>query len=173
MIYRLDERTPVLKGDNFVAQNAAVIGSVVMEERSSVWFNVTVRGDNDVITIGEGVNVQDGSVIHTDGGVPVTLARNVSIGHLVMLHGCTVGENSLIGIGAILLNRAVIGRDCLVGAGSLIPEGKVIPDGSLVLGVPGKVVRRLTAEEIAMNTWIAEHYAERAERYRKGLEAIG
>lgn len=173
MIYRLDERTPVLKGDNFVAQNAAVIGSVVMEARSSVWFNVTVRGDNDVITIGEGVNVQDGSVIHTDGGVPVTLARNVSIGHLVMLHGCTVGENSLIGIGAILLNRAVIGRDCLVGAGSLIPEGKVIPDGSLVLGVPGKVVRRLTAEEIAMNTWIAEHYAERAERYRKGLEAIG
>ena len=173
MIYRLDDRTPTFKGDYFVAQNAAVIGSVVMEPKSSVWFNVTVRGDNDVITIGENVNVQDGSVIHTDGGVPVTLARNVSIGHLVMLHGCTVGENSLIGIGAILLNRVVIGRDCLVGAGSLIPEGKVIPDGSLVLGVPGKVVRRLTPEEIALNTWIAEHYVERAERYRKGLEAIG
>ena len=146
MIYRLDDRTPTFKGDYFVAQNAAVIGSVVMEPGSSVWFNVTVRGDNDVITIGENVNVQDGSVIHTDGGVPVTLARNVSIGHLVILHGCTVGENSLIGIAPILLNRVVIGRDCLVGAGSLIPEGKVIPYGSLVLGVPGKVVRRLTPE---------------------------
>ena len=173
MIYRLDDRTPTFRGDYFVAQNAAVIGSVVMEPKSSVWFNVTVRGDNDVITLGENVNVQDGSVIHTDGGVPVTLAKNVSIGHLVMLHGCTVGENSLIGIGAIILNRAVIGSNCLIGAGAMVTEGKVIPDGSLVLGVPGKVVRQLTPEEIAMNTWIAEHYAERAERYRRGLEAIG
>ena len=173
MIYRLDDRTPTFGGDYFVAQNAAVIGSVVMEPRSSVWYNVTIRGDNDVITLGENVNVQDGSVIHTDGGVPVTLAKNVSIGHLVMLHGCTVGENSLIGIGAIILNRAVIGSNCLIGAGAMVTEGKVIPDGSLVLGVPGKVVRQLTPEEIAMNTWIAEHYAERAERYRRGLEAIG
>ena len=173
MIYRLDDRTPTFRGDYFVAQNAAVIGSVVMEPKSSVWFNVTVRGDNDVITLGENVNVQDGSVIHTDGGVPVTLAKNVSIGHLVMLHGCTVGENSLVGIGAIILNRAVIGSNCLIGAGAMVTEGKVIPDGSLVLGVPGKVVRQLTPEEVAMNTWIAEHYAERAERYRRGLEAIG
>ena len=173
MFYRLDYRTPTFRGDYFVAQNAAVIGSVVMEPRSSVWYNVTIRGDNDVITLGENVNVQDGSVIHTDGGVPVTLAKNVSIGHLVMLHGCTVGENSLIGIGAIILNRAVIGSNCLIGAGAMVTEGKVIPDGSLVLGVPGKVVRQLTPEEIAMNTWIAEHYAERAERYRRGLEAIG
>jgi carbonic anhydrase/acetyltransferase-like protein (isoleucine patch superfamily) len=133
---------------------------------------VTIRGDNDVITLGENVNVQDGSVIHTDGGVPVTLARNVSVGHLVMLHGCTIGENSLIGIGAIILNRVTVGRNCLVGAGSLIPEGKTIPDGSLVLGVPGKVVRSLTPEEIAMNTWIAEHYMERAERYRRGLKLV-
>ena len=173
MIYQLDDRKPVMKGDYFVAQNAAVIGSVVMEANSSVWWSVTIRGDNDVITLGENVNVQDNSVIHTDGGVPVVLERNVSIGHLVMLHGCTVGENSLIGIGAIILNRVVVGKNCLVGAGSLIPEGKVIPDGSLVLGVPGKVVRSLTPDEIAMNTWIAEHYVERAARYRQGLKPIG
>ena len=173
MIYRLDDRTPAFKGEYFVAPNAAVIGSVVMERHASVWWSVTIRGDNDVITLGENVNVQDGSVIHTDGGVQVTLERNVSIGHLVMLHGCTIGENSLVGIGAIVLNRAVVGKNCLIGAGALVPEGKVIPDGSLVLGVPGKVVRSLTPDEIAMNTWIAEHYAERAERYRKGLEAIG
>ena len=172
MIYALDDRTPAFKGDYYVAPNAAVIGSVVMEPNSSVWFNVTIRGDNDVITLGENVNVQDGSVIHTDGGVPVTLARNVSIGHLVMLHGCTVGENSLIGIGAIILNRAVIGRDCLIGAGSLIPEGKIIPDGSLVLGSPGKVLRTLTPEQVAMNTWIAQHYVERAAIYRRGLKIV-
>jgi carbonic anhydrase/acetyltransferase-like protein (isoleucine patch superfamily) len=172
MIYELPERKPVFKGDFYVAPNAAVIGSVVMEARSSVWFNVTIRGDNDIITLGENVNVQDGSVIHTDGGVPVTLERNVSIGHLVMLHGCTVGENSLVGIGAIILNRATIGKNCLIGAGSLIPEGKTIPDGSLVLGSPGKVMRALTPEQIAMNTWIAEHYVERASIYRRGLKLI-
>jgi carbonic anhydrase/acetyltransferase-like protein (isoleucine patch superfamily) len=173
VIYQLDERKPELEGDCFVAQNAAVIGSVVMKRNSSVWFNVTVRGDNDVITLGENVNVQDNSVIHTDSGFQVTLEKNVSIGHLVMLHGCTIQENSLVGIGAIVLNRVVVGRNCLVGAGALIPEGKVIPDGSLVLGVPGKVVRSLTPEEIAMNTWIAQHYVERAERYRRGLKALG
>jgi carbonic anhydrase/acetyltransferase-like protein (isoleucine patch superfamily) len=173
MIYQLDDRRPQARGDHFVAPNAAVIGSVVMEHGSSVWWSVTIRGDNDVITLGENVNVQDGSVIHTDGGIPVTLEKNVSIGHLVMLHGCTVRENSLIGIGAIILNRVEVGRNCLIGAGSLIPEGKVIPEGSLVLGVPGKVVRALTPEEIAMNTWIAQHYVERAARYRQGLKAIG
>ena len=173
MIYELDDRKPVLKGGNFVAQNAAVIGSVVLEPGASVWWNVTVRGDNDLITIGENVNVQDGSVVHTDGGVQVVLERNVSIGHLVMLHGCTIRENSLVGIGAIVLNKAVVGKNCLVGAGSLIPEGKVIPDGSLVLGVPGRVMRSLTPEEIATNTWIAEHYVERAAAYRKGLKAVG
>ena len=172
MIYQLEDRIPTFEGDCFVAQNAAVIGSVVMKRNASVWFGVTVRGDNDVITLGENVNIQDNSVIHTDGGVPVTLEKNVSVGHLVMLHGCTIGENSLIGIGAIVLNRSVIGRNCLVGAGATVTEGKVIPDGSLVLGVT-KVVRQLTAEEIAMNTWIAEHYVERASRYRAGLKAIG
>ncbi|HYC36220.1 MAG TPA: gamma carbonic anhydrase family protein [Usitatibacter sp.] len=172
MIYRLEDRIPELLGDNFVAPNAAVIGSVRLERGANVWWSVTIRGDNDLITLGENVNVQDGSVIHTDGGVPVTLHRNVSVGHLVMLHGCTIGENSLVGIGAIVLNRAQVGRNCLVGAGALVPEGKVIPDGSLVLGVPGRVMRSLTAEEIAMNTWIAEHYVERCARYRQGLEAL-
>jgi carbonic anhydrase/acetyltransferase-like protein (isoleucine patch superfamily) len=173
MIYQLDDRKPEFLGEHYVAQNAAVIGSVVVGNNASVWWNVTIRGDNESITLGENVNVQDGSVIHTDSGVPVVLERNVSIGHLVMLHGCTIGENSLVGIGAIILNRAVIGRNCLVGAGSLIPEGKVIPDGSLVLGVPGRVMRQLTPEQVALNTWIAEHYVERAGRYRQGLKAIG
>jgi len=169
MIYELSDRKPVFKGDYYVAPNAAVIGAVVMEHGASVWWNVTIRADSDVITLGENVNVQDGSTIHTDSGIPVTLHRNVSIGHMVMLHGCTIHENSLVGIGAIILNRAVIGNNCLIGAGALVPEGKVIPDGSLVLGVPGKVVRMLTGEDIAMNTWIANHYAERAELYRKQL----
>ena len=172
VIYLLGDRKPTFKGPYYVAPNAAVIGNVLMEPNASVWFNVTVRGDNDLITLGENVNVQDNSVIHTDSGIPVTLERNVSIGHLVMLHGCHIQENSLIGIGAIILNRVTVGKNCLIGAGSLIPEGKTIPDGSLVLGVPGKVVRALTPEEIKMNTWIAEHYVERAQRYREGLKAI-
>lgn len=172
MIYQLDDRKPAFEGDYFVADNAAVIGSVVMGAGASAWFNVTLRGDNDVIRLGENVNVQDGSVVHTDNGVPVLLEKNVSVGHLVMLHGCTIRENSLIGIGAIVLNNAVIGKNCLVGAGAVVTEGKVIPDNSLVLGV-NKVMRTLTAEEIAMNTWIAQHYAERAEMYRKGLKPLG
>ena len=171
MIYQLDDRKPMFMGDYFVADNAAVIGSVVMGPGASVWWNVTIRADNDLIMLGENVNVQDGSVVHTDGGVQVTLARNVSVGHLVMLHGCTIGENSLVGIGAIVLNKAVIGKNCLIGAGATVTEGKVIPDGSLVLGV-NKIVRVLTAEEIATNTWIAEHYVERAAMCRKGLKPL-
>ena len=172
MIYELDDRKPQFDGDYFVAHNAAVIGTVRMGRNASVWYNVTIRGDNDWIELGENVNVQDGSVLHTDEGVRLVLERNVSVGHLVMLHGCTVRENSLIGIGAIVLNKAVIGRNCLVGAGAVVTEGKVIPDGSLVLGV-NKVVRSLTPEEIALNAWIADHYSERAARYRKGLKPIG
>ncbi|QJR16780.1 gamma carbonic anhydrase family protein [Usitatibacter palustris] len=173
MIYELGDRKPLFKGDYFVAPNAAVIGSVVFEPGANVWFNVTIRGDNEVITLGENVNVQDGSVIHTDSGVPVVLHRNVSVGHMVMLHGCTIHENSLIGIGAIVLNGAVVGKNCLIGAGALVPEGKTIPDGSLVLGVPGKVVRQLTEQDIATNTWIANHYVERAATYRTALRPIG
>jgi carbonic anhydrase/acetyltransferase-like protein (isoleucine patch superfamily) len=172
MIYQLGDRKPVLDGDNFVAPNAAVIGSVHLKHGASVWWSVTIRGDNDLITLGEDVNIQDGSVIHCDSGLPVVLERDVSVGHLVMLHGCTIGANSLIGIGAIILNRAVIGKNCLVGAGSLVTEGKQIPDGSLVLGSPGKVVRTLSAEEIALNTWIARHYVERATAYRRDLKPL-
>ena len=172
MIYELGDRKPTFEGDYFVADNAAVIGSVEFGRNANVWWGVTIRADNDLIRIGENVNVQDGSVVHTDGGVQVTLEKNVSIGHLVMLHGCTVRENSLIGIGAIVLNNAVIGKNCLVGAGAMVTEGKQIPDGSLVLGV-NKVVRQLTPEEIATNTWIAQHYVERAARYRKGLKRSG
>ena len=173
MIYELGERKPTFDGEYFVADNAAVIGSVRFGRNANVWWSVTIRGDNDLIHLGENVNVQDNSVVHTDGGIQVTLEKNVSIGHLVMLHGCTIGENSLVGIGAIVLNRVVVGKNCLVGAGALIPEGKVIPDGSLVLGVPGRVMRSLTPEEIAMNTWIAEHYVERAGKYLKGLTPVG
>ena len=172
MIYTLADRKPTFKGDYYVAPNAAVIGSVVMEPNSSVWWNVTVRGDNDVITLGENVNVQDGSVIHTASGMPVTLEKNVSVGHAVMLHGCVIGENTLVGIGAIVLDRVVVGRNCIIGAGALIPERHVIPDGSLVLGSPGKVVRPLKPEEIEMNTRIAEHYVERAAIYRQGLKPL-
>ena len=172
MIYELGGRRPVIGDGCFVAPNAAVIGSVVMKRNASVWWSVAIRGDNDVITLGENVNVQDGSVIHTDSGYQVTLEKNVSIGHLVMLHGCTIGENSLVGIGAIVLNRVVIGKNCLIGAGATVTEGKVIPDGSLVLGV-NKIARSLTPEEIAMNTWIAEHYVERAGAYASGLKAVG
>lgn len=173
MIYELDDRKPLLEGDNFVADNAAVIGSVLMKKGANVWFGCTLRGDNELITLGENVNVQDGSVIHTDMGIPVVLERNVSVGHMVMLHGCHVGENSLIGIGAIILNRAVIGKNCLVAAGALIPEGKVIPDNSLVMGSPGKVVREMAEKDIANNAWIAEHYVERAGQYLAGLRPAG
>ncbi|MBK6981918.1 MAG: gamma carbonic anhydrase family protein [Betaproteobacteria bacterium] len=144
-----------------------------MKRGASVWWGVTVRGDNDAVTIGENVNVQDGSVIHTDIGIPVVLGRNVSVGHMVMLHGCTIGENSLVGIGAIILNRAVIGKNCLIAAGALIPEGKHVPDGSLVMGVPGKVVRPMSEKDIADNTWIAEHYVERSGAYLSGLKPVG
>jgi len=172
MIYELGDRRPTFAGDYFVAPNAAVIGSVALGHGASVWWGTTVRGDNELIRIGDNVNVQDNSVLHTDADVPLILERNVSIGHLVMLHGCTIGENSLVGIGAIVLNRAVIGKNCLVGAGAMVTEGRVIPDNSLVLGV-NKVMRTLTPEEITMNTWIADHYAERAAAYRKGLKPVG
>jgi carbonic anhydrase/acetyltransferase-like protein (isoleucine patch superfamily) len=173
MLYELEGRKPVLEGDNFVAPNAAVIGGVTLKKGANVWFGVTIRGDNDAVTIGENVNVQDGCVIHTDRDIPCILGNNVSVGHMVMLHGCTIGEGSLIGMGAIILNRAVIGKNCLIAAGTLIPERKQIPDNSLVMGSPGKVVRQLTPEDLANNAWIAEHYVERAGLYRKGLRPLG
>ena len=170
MIYDLGERKVKFTGeDHFVADNATLIGSVVMENNASVWFNAVVRGDNDVITIGENSNVQDGSVLHTDAGFPLNIGKNVTIGHKVMLHGCEIGDNSLIGINAVVLNGAKIGKNCLIGANALITEGKVIPDGSLVMGAPGKVVKQLSEERQAGMALGAMHYVENFKRYKKEL----
>jgi carbonic anhydrase/acetyltransferase-like protein (isoleucine patch superfamily) len=174
MLYALDSRRAQLRGGHhYVAANATVIGSVVLEDESSVWFNAVIRGDNDVITLGRRSNVQDAAVLHTDAGIPLTLGAEVSVGHQAMLHGCTVGDGSLIGIKALILNRAVIGQECLIGANALVTEGKVIPDRSLVLGSPGKVVRTLSSEEIADMRAIAAHYVANARRYLGGLAVEG
>ncbi|MBK7135284.1 MAG: gamma carbonic anhydrase family protein [Rhodocyclales bacterium] len=171
-LYALGERRPELRGDCWVAENAVVIGSVVIEDGASVWFNTVIRGDNDLITIGAGSNVQDGAVLHTDAGIKLTLGPSVLVGHQAMLHGCTIGEGSLIGIQAVILNHAVIGRECLIGAGALIPEGKVIPDRSLVMGSPGKVVRPLSDQEAAMIRLGCVQYTARARRYRRELQRL-
>ena len=171
MIYSLGDRTPEFRGDDyFIADGAVVIGSVVLEQNASVWFNAVIRGDNDLITIGENSNIQDGSVLHTDGGVPLTVGKNVTVGHKVMLHGCTIGDNSLIGINSVILNGAKIGKGCLIGANALIPEGKEIPDGSLVMGAPGKVVRELSPEQQKGLEMSALHYVENFKRYKKDLK---
>ena len=172
MIYSLGAVTPQLIGNNYVAPNATVIGNVVLDKNANVWWNVVIRGDNDRITLGENVNIQDGSVLHTDEGVPLTLEKDVSVGHMAMLHGCTVREGSLIGIKAVVLNHAQIGRECLIGANTLIAEGKIIPDRSLVVGSPGRVVRQLSDDEVKMIRWIAQHYVENANRYLSDLKAI-
>jgi carbonic anhydrase/acetyltransferase-like protein (isoleucine patch superfamily) len=173
MLYALGSRKVQLIGSgHYVAPNATVIGDVVLESESSIWFNVVIRGDNDTITIGARSNIQDGSVLHTDAGVPLTLGPSVSVGHLVMLHGCTIGEGSLIGIKAVILNGARIGRDCLIGANTLIAEGKTIPDRSLVLGSPGRVMRALDDVEVAGIRAIADHYVDNARRYRADFKPI-
>lgn len=173
MIYRLGERTPDIDASAWIAPNATVIGNVRLEAESSLWFNVVMRGDNELMTVGRRSNIQDGTVLHSDIGIPLTIGEGVTVGHQAMIHGCTIGDNALIGIQAVVLNRAVIGRNCLIGAGSLIPEGKVIPDNSLVMGTPGKVVRELTAPEIQMLALSAAHYVENARRYRNDLTALG
>ncbi len=171
-LYALADRTPELRGSAWVAENATVIGSVIIEDGASVWFNTVVRGDNDLITIGRYSNVQDSAVLHTDAGIRLNIGEYVVVGHQAMLHGCSIGEGSLIGIQAIILNNALIGRECLIGAGALIPEGKVIPDRSLVVGSPGKVVRQITDEEVARIRLSCEQYAERARRYRESLRRV-
>ena len=148
MFYDLEDKKPQNSGENWIAPNAVVIGDVTLEKNTSIWFNATLRGDVENIHIGEGSNVQDGSVLHTDPGYPLKVGKNVTIGHLVMLHGCMIGDNSLVGIGAVILNNAKIGKNCIVGAKSLITENKEIPDNSLVVGSPGKVIRKVTEEEI-------------------------
>jgi len=171
--FPIGDRKPVFKGDYWIAPNAAVMGSVVLEANASVWYGCTVRGDNEQITIGENSQVQDGAVLHADPGFPLTLGKGVSIGHLAMVHGCTIGDGSLIGIKSVILNGAVIGKNCLIGANTLIGENKVIPDGSLVLGSPGKVVRPLTPEQIANINGIALNYVKKAQRHRDALAAAG
>ncbi|HET8609534.1 MAG TPA: gamma carbonic anhydrase family protein [Burkholderiales bacterium] len=170
MKFSLGDRKIITHGDYYIAESAIVIGSVVLGRDASIWFGSVVRGDSDVITIGDESNIQDGCVLHTDEGVKLTLERRVSVGHMVMLHGCTIGEGSLIGIKSVILNHARIGRHCLIGANTLIAENKVIPDGSLVLGSPGRVVRQLTAEEIKAIDGIADHYVENGKRFIRELK---
>ena len=169
-IYSIGDRQPSLGRDVWIAPNATIIGDVRLGDNASIWWNAVLRGDNDTIAIGAGSNIQDGCVLHADAGVPLTLGAGVTVGHLVMLHGCTVGEQSLIGIKTVILNNAVIGRHCIIGANSLIPEGKVIPERSLVVGSPGKVVRELSDEEVARLQRSAQGYVANALRYRTGLK---
>ena len=168
-VYQLDDHTPQIAPSAWVADSAQVMGAVTMQADASVWFGAVLRGDNELIDIGEGSNIQDGSVLHTDPGSPLTLGKGVTVGHNVTLHGCQIGDYSLIGMNAVILNNVKIGRHCLIGAGTLIPEGKEIPDGSLVMGVPGKVVRQLTPEQCAGLEASAARYVENARRYAADL----
>lgn len=171
-LYALGDRRPQTDADSWVAPDANVIGDVVVGAGASVWFGSTLRGDNERITVGDGSNVQENCVFHTDMGYPLVIGRNCTIGHKVMLHGCVIGENSLIGMGATVLNGAKIGKNCLIGAGALITEGKEIPDGSLVMGVPGKVVRQLDDAAIKGLEASALHYQENMRRFRTELKAV-
>jgi carbonic anhydrase/acetyltransferase-like protein (isoleucine patch superfamily) len=159
-------------GEYWIAPTATVIGKVILKQNASIWFGAVIRGDNEAIEIGENSNVQDNSVLHTDLGVPLTIDRDVTVGHKVMLHGCTIGEGSLVGIGAIVLNGARIGRSCLIGAHALVTEGKEIPDFSVVMGAPGKVVRQITPEQAAGLKAGAQHYVENWRRFRAQLKSI-
>lgn len=172
MFYQLGERRPQVGGDVFVADGAKVIGSVDLQDRSSVWFGAVLRGDNDQITVGEASNVQDGAVLHTDAGIPLTLGQGVTVGHQAMLHGCQVGDFSLIGIHAVVLNKAQIGRHCIIGAHALVPEGMVIPDGSLVVGAPAQIKRSLSDPQKQLLEASAAHYVANAKRYRQQLTVI-
>ncbi len=171
-IYQLDEHIPDVADTAFVADSAEVIGRVTLGEDVSVWFNAVLRGDTEALSIGAGSNSQVGSVLHTDTGFPLVIGERVTVGHQVMLHGCTVGDESLIGIGAVVLNGARIGRHCIVGAGALVTEGKEFPDGSLIVGAPAKAVRELTAAQIAGLKASAAHYVNNGRRYGAGLKRI-
>ena len=171
-VYQLDTLTPRLADTAWVADSAQVIGNVELAEGASIWFGAILRGDNELMRIGKNSNVQDGSMLHSDPGFPLTLGENVTIGHQVMLHGCTVGDGTLIGIKAVVLNGAKIGKNCLVGAGALVTEGKEFPDGSMILGSPAKVVRELSPEQIAGVARAAQHYVDNAKRYAAGLKKI-
>jgi carbonic anhydrase/acetyltransferase-like protein (isoleucine patch superfamily) len=172
-IYQLGEHAPEIDASSYIADSANLIGKVTIEAKASVWDGVTIRGDNERITVGENSNVQEGTVMHTDMGYPLTLGKNVTVGHQAMLHGCTVGDGSLIGIQAVILNGARIGKGCLVGAGALVTEGKEFPDHSLILGTPAKVVRTLTEEDLLRLQGNAASYVERGQRFKAELKKIG
>jgi carbonic anhydrase/acetyltransferase-like protein (isoleucine patch superfamily) len=174
-VYNLGNVTPELPNDDeyWIAPTAAVIGRVILKKNASVWWGATLRGDNDPIVLGEGSNIQDGSVCHTDTGSPLIIGTNVTVGHMVMLHGCTIGDNTLIGIGSVVLNGAKIGKNCLIGANCLITEGKEIPDNSLVMGVPGKVVGEVRPEQAERIRRGTEKYVRNWKRYRAGLVVLG
>jgi carbonic anhydrase/acetyltransferase-like protein (isoleucine patch superfamily) len=172
-IYKLGDSAPTIHESVFVADNATIIGKVTLEENASVWFGASLRADNEPISVGVGSNIQEGAVLHTDPGYPLTIKANVTVGHQVMLHGCTINEGSLIGIQAVVLNGAVIGRNCLVGAGAVVTEGKQFPDNSLILGAPAKVVRELTEADIANLKRAAQTYVDRGAFYKAQLVRIG
>jgi carbonic anhydrase/acetyltransferase-like protein (isoleucine patch superfamily) len=165
-----DRRLETTEDAYYVAPDAQLIGSVRLGRGASVWFNCVIRADSDWIVIGDGSNVQDGTVIHTDAGVPVEIGRNVTIGHRALLHGCTIGDGSLIGNGAIVLDRVSIGRNCLIAAGALVPPDKQIPDGSVIMGAPGKLVRQICEDDLAMMRHSADHYVSRIQEYRQALK---
>ena len=167
MIYDFEKNVPEVHSDAWVASNATLIGRVKLEKNSSIWFNAVLRGDIELITIGENSNIQDGSVLHTDPGFKLNVGKGVTVGHMVMLHGCQIDDNSLIGIGSIILNNAKIGKNCIVGANSLITENKIIPDNSLVVGSPGRILRKVTAEEIKAINENAKHYVDGSKKYKK------
>lgn len=173
-IYEIDGARPTLPDEDayWIAPGARVIGKVILKKNASIWFNAVLRGDNEPIEIGEASNVQDGSILHTDPGAPLKLGKGVTIGHRAMLHGCTVGDYSLIGIGATVLNHVKIGRNCLIGAHALVTEGKEIPDNSMVLGAPAKVVKELGEDAATMLRFSAEHYVENWKRFRAGLKEL-
>ncbi len=166
MIYDLEKNVPEINADSWVAPNAIIIGKVKLEKNSSIWFNAVLRGDIEKIVIGENSNIQDGSVLHTDPGCPLTVGKGVTVGHMVMLHGCEMSDDALIGIGSTILNKAKIGKNCIIGANTLVTENKVIPDNSLVLGSPGKVIRKVTDDEIKVICENAKHYVENSKRYK-------
>ena len=172
MLFSFSGKQPRIGSNCFIAPNAAVIGDVVIEDNASVWFGVTIRADNDRITIGAGSNIQDGSVLHVDPGVPLFIGRNVTVGHKAMLHGCTVGEGSLIGINAVVLNHAVIGKGCLIGANALVTEEMQIPDGSMVLGSPGKVIKTLSDEMREILLKSAVGYQQKAAAFVRSLQPV-
>jgi carbonic anhydrase/acetyltransferase-like protein (isoleucine patch superfamily) len=172
MIYALGNLKPQMRGDFFIAESASVIGDVILESNVNIWFGAVLRGDNDNITIGANTSIQDNCVVHADPGFPVNIGRDVTVGHMAMVHGCSVGDGTLVGIKSVILNGAVIGKNCLIGANALVPEGKVIPDRSLVLGSPGKIMRQLSDEDIARIQEGVHHYVEKIKRYREQLKAV-